>query len=328
MKLREIHRNLTDGSSFHVQLWWPNGMGNQSLYMFQTALTFQGTQLGPWIQRRIGFRTIALVTANDTDDATLADMIENDVEGSGSHGMFFRVNGASLWSRGANVIPMDQFEGRVTEEAARRMVESVAKANMNTLRVWGGGSILPRSFYAACDELGILLYHDLMFVEEQNHGAEESSNTKDEIQHIVRQLMSHPSIVLWNGCNECGYASKDLSVYYSFVLKTVGETDVTRPIWPSSPADFGWSQGVRRLDGLPNGRELKLRNKGHKGIEAHGPYISGFSHEYGAVNGIEVQNSNEQLVPPEFSYFRDHSVGVSQHTSSVSGVGASLSFFF
>jgi beta-galactosidase/beta-glucuronidase len=138
-----------------------------------------------------GFRVAALVTVNDTDDSVVADILRNNKEGSGSHGMYVRVNGAAIWSRGANFVPMDQLERRLTDRAHRIAVESAAAAHMNMLRVWGGGMILPDAFYDACDEKGILLYHDMMFVEEQGHGALRSQTVQDEIRHIVRSLASH-----------------------------------------------------------------------------------------------------------------------------------------
>ena len=77
--------------------------------------------------------------------------------------MFFRVNGAAVYARGANKVPMDLLEGRMTERAHRWLVQSAAEANFNMLRVWGGGIWEPRAFWDACDEFGILLYTDLQF---------------------------------------------------------------------------------------------------------------------------------------------------------------------
>ena len=62
-----------------------------------------------------------------------------------------------------SVVPMDLLNGRLSAEAHRRLVQSAAEGRMNTLRIWGGGTYMPRAFYDACDEFGILLYHDLQF---------------------------------------------------------------------------------------------------------------------------------------------------------------------
>ena len=169
-----------------------------------------------------GFRTSALVTIDDTDDKAFFRAMRDDEEGSGSNGMFFRVNGAVVLARGANFVPMDQLEGRLSDEAHRIAVQSAATANMNMIRVWGGGMPLPSSFYGACDEWGILLYHDMMFVDEAGHRPVETEIVESEIRHLVRSLSAHPSIVVWNGCNECQVVMGTLTeIYARFVMKVV-----------------------------------------------------------------------------------------------------------
>lgn len=79
--------------------------------------------------------------------------------------MRLRVNGANVWSRGANLIPMEEMEGRSTAEAHAQLVRSAVDAGMNTLRIWGGGVWQYDAFYDTCDELGVLLYHDAMYAQ-------------------------------------------------------------------------------------------------------------------------------------------------------------------
>jgi hypothetical protein len=197
--------------------------------------------------------------------------------------MFFRINGQAVWARGANVVPMEQLEGRFSDKAHRELVKSAFDANMNMLRVWGGGVVMPLSFYRYCDELGIMLFHDLMFVEEQFHALEKTITVENEIRYIVRSLNSYPSIVLWNGCNECTSESNDL--YATFALTIVAQEDGTRPVWWSSPSS-GFSSGVFGIDGTPNGKKL-IYNLGHCDsiIEEHGPYNHGYSKSFSTVNG-------------------------------------------
>ena len=122
-----------------IQLWWPSGVGaRQPLYNI-TAVVAQTIQT----TRQIGFRHFALVTGNDTDPSYVAE--SKGLQGNTpDFGMLFRVNGAALFSKGANVIPMDEFEGRMTAEAHTIMVESAVASGMNTLR----GAYLYR--YRAC----------------------------------------------------------------------------------------------------------------------------------------------------------------------------------
>jgi beta-mannosidase len=151
---------------------------------------------------------------------------------------------------------------------------------------------LPESFYDACDEHGVLVYQDMMFVDEQKHGPSRTATIQDEIKHLVRSLASHPSIVVWNGCNECQVVmGTDNEIYATFVLQTVGSEDDTRSIWPSSPSKVGWATGVNRADCRPNGKPLATRNpsdhKREAPLETHGPYMRAFSKTYPAVNGVD-----------------------------------------
>ena len=73
------------------------------------------------------------------------------------------VNGRPVFARGANWIPADALPGRITEEKTRALLQSAADANMNMIRVWGGGRYEPASFYETCDELGLLVWQDFMF---------------------------------------------------------------------------------------------------------------------------------------------------------------------
>lgn len=213
-------------------------------------------------------------------------------EGNGFHGMYFRINNKLVFCRGANVVPMSQLEGATDDNAYRLLVQSAAKAHMNMLRVWGGGMILPKSFYEACDEYGILIYHDLMFVEEQFHSPVVNVEVEEEIRHVIRSLISHPSIVIWNGCNECERNTEARNdIYSDFVMKVVGEEDDSRPIWPSSPSKSGWKTGVHSDTGLPNGRKLSYWSGSSSlvnasDIEVHGPYMHGSSlRSLTSVNG-------------------------------------------
>lgn len=75
------------------------------------------------------------------------------------------MNGANVWARGANQIPMEELEGRQNASAYVSMLRSAAAAGHNTLRVWGGGIYLPTVFYDTADYLGIMIYHDAMYGE-------------------------------------------------------------------------------------------------------------------------------------------------------------------
>ena len=228
-----------------VKLWWPARVGPQVLYGVTGAFTPAGSASPVTADRRIGFRVFTLVTGNDTDPSTLAGK-----DGSGFFTMRMKVNGANIWSRGGNMIPMEEMEGRMSADAHRWLVRSAVEAGMNTFRLWGGGHYLPPAWYDACDEMGMLIYHDQMFAQ-GNHGPTVNDKQEAEIRHVVRGLSHHPSIALWDGCNECNGGG----LYASFIMTTVAQEDTARPPWPSCPSG-GWKSGVDTLWGLPNGNSF------------------------------------------------------------------------
>lgn len=305
-----------------VELWWPNGMGGHRLYDISVGMA--NTTAVEWIHKRVGFRVSALVTLNDT--AINTTFLDKMAEGSGQHGMYFRVNGAVVMARGANFIPMDQLEGRQSDEAHRIIVQSAARANMNMIRIWGGGMVPPNAFYEACDEEGVLLYHDMMFVDEERHRPVQTQAEEDEVRHLVRSLSSHPSIVVWSGCNECDVImGTPTEIYASFVMKTVASEDDSRSIWPSSPSKHGWKSGVSPLGSRPlGGNHNDLVTWDPKSfstlLEIHGPYMRSFSRSYCGMNGNDA-NFPYMNTPPKLDKV---DVGVQYPNQFISEFGSSV----
>jgi len=246
-----------NASAQDTLLWWPTGLGAQPLYNITVRFTPNSGGAVLNATRRIGLRFFALVTGNDTDPNYVTE--NEKADGTDDHGMYFRVNGAAIYSRGANLVPMDELEGRYNATAFQILVRSAVDGGMNTLRVWGGGIFLPDVFYDTCDELGIIIYHDMQFA--QNHSPSQTSTQEEEFRHQIRRLSHHPSISIWDGCNECQVVlGTDTGIYATFVLAVVESEDMSRALWPSCPAD-GWSSGVWRLSALPNGYPLGLLPK-------------------------------------------------------------------
>ena len=136
-------------ASADVRLWWPVGLGQQHLYYLNVSFMPADLQFSSMYStlvhnsrslvstsRRLGFRYFSLVTGNETDPDWLREATGRD--GSGEHGLYFKVNGVPLYSRGANLIPMDELEGRINDAAYTRLVKSAVQGNFNTIRVWGG----------------------------------------------------------------------------------------------------------------------------------------------------------------------------------------------
>ena len=213
-----------------ADLWWPNELGPQAMHtIIVTFAPLGGAAPPPPVvaTRRMGFRVFVIVTDDDTQPQTLAG-----VDGSGTLTMRWRVNGANVWARGADVIPMEQVEGRQTDTAYRTMLASASQAHFNTIRVDGIDLIFPDVFYDVCDELGLMVYHDAQYSQGNVAPANTSLQTA-EILHTVRRLSAHPSWVLTDGCNECG----GHGLYASFVMTTIATEDPSRPPWPTSPSN-------------------------------------------------------------------------------------------
>jgi len=199
--------------------------------------------------RKVGFRFAVIVTGNDTDPQYVQE--SKDADGSSGAGMFFRVNGAAIYARGANMIPTEELDGRMNSTALEQTVISARDGGFNIMRVWGGGIFKPQVWYDACDKLGILVYHDLQYAQ-SGHSPNKTATQADEYRHQIRRLGYHPSIVLIDGCNECAVIiGTPTGIYASFSLAIVAEEDKSRAIWPSCPS-AGWSHGVNRLTGAPN----------------------------------------------------------------------------
>ena len=217
-------------------LWWPRGWGPQALYTIDARLMRHGSVVHTR-SLRTGLRTVELIREKDAQGETFG----------------FRVNGKSLFARGANWIPADALPDRLTEAHYRSLLQSAVDANLNMLRVWGGGLYESDVFYEFCDENGILIWQDFMFAVGPYLAVPSYlENVRAEVENVVRRRRHHPSIVLWCGNNEqesnmtgsgqnwvekypvVSWKDYD-AVFHELIPQTVGKLDSTRPYWPSSP---------------------------------------------------------------------------------------------
>ncbi len=167
-------------------LWWPNGLGDQPLYDLKFTLR-EGSFPVAEAETRTGLRDIRVVREKD----------------SIGESFLFRINGHRVFMKGANYIPQDVFLHRVTPERYDHMVQSAVDANMNMLRVWGGGIYEKDIFYELCDQKGILVWQDFMFACSMYPGNEEFlESVRLEATDNVKRLRNHPCIALWCGNNE------------------------------------------------------------------------------------------------------------------------------
>ncbi len=168
------------------KLWWTHNLGAPFLYEFKITIKKKQQIISSEVQK-IGLRTIELVTEKD----------------SIGESFFFKLNGKPVYMKGANYIPQNIFLPEVTQKDREKLITDVVDANMNMLRVWGGGVYEDDLFYDLCDEKGVLVWQDFMFACAMYPGDTAFiENVKQEAIENVKRLRKHPSIALWCGNNE------------------------------------------------------------------------------------------------------------------------------
>ena len=168
-----------------IERWWPNGMGNQKLYEIRLEISYENYTSES--SKSIGLRTIELITEKDS----IGDSF------------FFKINGVPTFMKGVNYIPQDVFLPRVKKTDYEDIISAAVDANMNMIRVWGGGIYEDDLFYDLCDKYGLLVWQDFMFACAMYPGNESFlKSVEDEAIYNVKRIRTHPSLALWCGNNE------------------------------------------------------------------------------------------------------------------------------
>lgn len=244
-----------DASGLDVDLWWPAGYGAQPLYdvlvsakaLPPAAAAGRSDASGnaTTASRRIGFRSVSINASRHANSTQ-----ENHA---------YIVNGVRIFAQGANWVPPDSFEARATDADLCSLLERAKSANMNFLRIWGGGIYPQDGFFACADELGILLEQDFIF----SNGVYETDHdflqlVTKEVEYQVRRLASHPSLFMWSGSNELAPWGKKPGDWWSVlfpgtVMPAAANIDSSRPMWAACPAS-AWAGGVDPATQIPNGK--------------------------------------------------------------------------
>ncbi|MBN1117213.1 MAG: glycoside hydrolase family 2 protein [Bacteroidales bacterium] len=318
-----INKNvsLTEGQNLekiefkilNPKLWWPRGYGGQNIYEFTVRL-FKDDVLIDESKHKTGLRTIEVVREEDEYGKSF----------------YFRVNGVPVFAKGANYIPNDNFLPVVTPVNYREVVKSAAEANMNMLRVWGGGIYENEIFYDICDELGLLVWQDFMFACSMYPGNDEFlENVRLEAVENVTRLRNHPSIALWCGNNEidaawcqwgdenCGWGWKKRftkeqreyiwhsydTLFHKILPEVVNKLCPETFYWPSSPvADWGKSASYENNSG-----DMHYWGVWHGGdpFEKFDKLIPRFMSEYGFQSFPEFKTINEFTLPDDWNIYSD-----------------------
>jgi beta-mannosidase len=263
------------------ELWWPNGSGEQRLYDVDG--------------RQVGFRTI--------------DLLPNESAPADALPYTLVVNGKRIFMRGWNWVPIDVNYGVPRPEKLERLLRLAARANVNVLRIWGGGVIESEEFYSLCDRLGILVWQEFS----QSSSGLESTPSDDpefvytlgaDARQIVPSRAHHPSLFAWGGGNELAWPD--------------GE-----PLDERSPAIAALRDAVRELD--PDRVWLPTSPTGPKGTwDMHGPWEHQglrrhYEHYDSRTNlihsefGVEGMANDLAMIAPEHRWPADTSNPVYEH---------------
>lgn len=224
---------ISDSIVFHIKkprLWMPRGYGKPNLYRVEVKL-FANGEIVDNKQCNFGIRTVKL----------------NRSEDKGGNKFQFEINGVPVYAKGADWIPASVFAGSVRRDDYERLIKSAAEANMNMLRVWGGGYYEADHFYKLCDKLGIMVWQDFMFACCYYPDRKWFWDMVEvEARSVIGRLWNHPSLVLWCGNNEidwihqmlCGKSGKRMhgkKIWHKLLPKVVCELDPDRPYVYSTP---------------------------------------------------------------------------------------------
>lgn len=290
------------------RLWWPNGLGEPYLYNFNITLQ-KGKDTLDTRSIITGLRKVEVVQ-------------EPDADGKGKS-FYFRINGKKVFAKGANYIPNDAFVTRVTAKDYEKIIRSAVQANMNMLRLWGGGIYEYDIFYQLCDQYGIMVWHDFMFACSMYPGGEEFfENVRQEAIDNVRRLRNHPCIVLWCGNNEIETAWAEGHENWGWGWKQRYTPEQRKQIWSDyqqifskilpevlqsySPCTFYWPSSPTAGDDIAT-YESRSGDMHYWGVwhglhpfEDFNKYLGRFMSEYGFQSFPEFKTVQQYALPEDY----------------------------
>ncbi|WP_070136934.1 glycoside hydrolase family 2 protein [Crocinitomix algicola] len=279
-----------------VKLWNPINRGEQHRYKIPFEIRNQEKKLYN-STLKIALRKVELINQKDEFGTSF----------------YFKINDTPLFIKGANYIPQDLFVPRVDSASYENLIKQVANANINLLRVWGGGIYESDYFYDLCDHYGILVWQDFMFANSMYpNDTNFISTVKWEVEDNIRRLRNHPSIVIWCGNNEIQVAwdnwgwqkqfnytknqEKEIystykSIFHQLIPNTLKELDPQRPYTSTSPlSNWGtrenFNHGTMHYWGVWHGRDS---------LEAYKNNVGRFMVEYGFQSYPNIESLKKTI---------------------------------
>lgn len=262
------------------ELWWPNGYGEQPLYQAEIK--------------------VRLLNSKRLSDSAIVDfairkveLIENETEDETAHPYTFVVNGSKVYIKGWNWVPIDVMYGVERPNKLERLLTLAKEANVNMLRVWGGGLIEKDLFYEYCNRYGLMVWQE--FIQSSsgigNKPSEDPEFIKmmvEEAEEIIPKKRNHPSLVLWCGGNELQDGDEnpidDKEPVIAALKQVVNRLDPDRHWLPTSPTGRFFGNTLKNIGKDPDGLH-----------DVHGPW----EHQ-GLVEHYTLSNSTTSLLHSEF----------------------------
>ncbi|NLN76404.1 MAG: glycoside hydrolase family 2 protein [Armatimonadetes bacterium] len=275
-------------------LWWPKPYGDQPLYEVQCELEIDGDVVDS-ATRRVGIRSVKI------------NQSPHPVEG---RYFIIEINGTPIFAKGGNWVPPDTIYSSIDADRYRKLVDLAVEANFNCLRIWGGGLYADPAFLDACDEAGVMVWHDFIFACSKYPGDDPEflQNVRAEIEYQVKRLSPHPSLVVWCGNNELEWAAwdwgydrehshPDYALYHLEIPRIIAREDPSRPYWPSSPYSLDNINPTSPITGDQHPWHVSLGASGTD-FWKYRTDVSRFPNE-GGVLGASGLATLYQALPPE-----------------------------
>jgi beta-mannosidase len=273
------------------RLWWPTGHGEQFRYTVEVTLDAGGeTEI---VTRKIGIRRVEV------------DQSPHPV--TGKH-FTLKINNQPIFCKGGNWVPADMVYSAVTRKRTQALVDMAAAANFNLLRIWGGGCFASEELCDACDEAGIMLWHDFLFAC-SGYPADDPAfalEVRKEARHAVRSLAHHPCIVVWSGNNEIDWLDwgsfeatpprQHAAIFHVDLPRVVREHNPSTFYWPSSPWSGDYIYPNDPTVGDQHPWNVSLGAPGGADWWLYRSHVDRFANE-GGVLGVSSPATIRQMLP-------------------------------
>jgi beta-mannosidase len=219
-------------------LWWPWSLGEQPLSTIEVVVSVEGSE-SDRRSVRTGLREVAI-----------------------DHGII-SVNGERLFSKGVNLGPSRLDLAQETDDAIRRDVLLAREAGFDLIRC--RGHIAPEPLYAATDDLGMLVWQDMVLV--GGYARSTRRQAVEQARTAVDLLGHHPSIAVWcaHDTPSAGWVDQQLpnwnkTILDRWVKRAIEQVDESRPVIAASGVaphlpqfdasathlQLGWGRGDER----------------------------------------------------------------------------------